>query len=263
VSSVPARKPAAAKPTCGSLPVHGFCSHPIPSIDGAEVIEAGIARRRSPGCYIRSVLSRVSATGPREPTQDRTARPLTFQPTWGDVGSGGVPSGLVCGCHGDGMQGSGVQIPSAPPFPIRCSCSSAWVGSERRLRCWSDPREARVSKSLHGPDAGCLRHVDTGFGWLPSGTSPSGSRCAAMRRGGTAPVVGAPFSVRRCGRAAAVRCGRLGQARPVQRLGLVLLPVTLARPSLPDGGSADGATGQLGLLSSSLRPPRGHGSAFR
>lgn len=51
---------------------------------------------------------------------------------------------------------SGAQIPSAPPFPERRSCSSAGVSPEQRSLCWSDPREPRVSKSLHDPDAGRL-----------------------------------------------------------------------------------------------------------
>jgi hypothetical protein len=54
---------------------------------------------------LRPVVSRVSATGPCEPTQDRTARPLTSQPTWCDARSGEAPCGPVCGCNRDGMQG--------------------------------------------------------------------------------------------------------------------------------------------------------------
>jgi hypothetical protein len=90
---------------------------------------------------LRSVVSRVSATGPCEPAQDRTARPMTSQPTWCDVGLGGAPSGPVCGCNRDGMQGVRGSNPlsSTPTETLSQQVVSFPTGlpRDRCLRRWS------------------------------------------------------------------------------------------------------------------------------
>jgi hypothetical protein len=48
---------------------------------------------------------------------------------------------------------SGVQIPSAPLFPVRRFCSSAGMASKQRSLRRSDPQRSGVSKSLDGPGA--------------------------------------------------------------------------------------------------------------
>jgi len=57
-----------------------------------------------PALCVRIVVSRVSATEPRQPPQNSTVGPLTCPLTWCDVVSGEAPCGPVCRCHGDGMQ---------------------------------------------------------------------------------------------------------------------------------------------------------------
>jgi hypothetical protein len=153
------------------------------------------------------------------------------------------------------------SLTAAPPFPIRRSCSSAAVASERRLLCWSDPTGGvSANHPFTARTLAALRRRHQLWLACRQPRRPSGSWCAAMRRGGDRAGGG---TVRGVGVAVAVRCGRPGRPRPVQRLRLVRLPVTLARSSLPDGGSADGATGNSRLSNSWLRPPRGHGSVFR
>jgi hypothetical protein len=70
-----------------------------------EVIEAVTARRRSAAFCTQSAVSKVSATGPCEPTQDRMARALTSQPTWCEMVSGEASEGpeftFVSGQEGD------------------------------------------------------------------------------------------------------------------------------------------------------------------
>jgi hypothetical protein len=122
------------------------------------VNQDGTARGRSAAFRIRSVVSRVSATGPCEPTQKSTARPLTFLPTWCGVVSGEAPYGPVCQCHWDGMQevrGSNPlsSTPTKTAGQPACGCSSPGRCSRRAPRRSSTSgsrRAATLSFDAHG-----------------------------------------------------------------------------------------------------------------
>jgi hypothetical protein len=94
---------------------------------------------------------------------------------------GGQHDVLFAGVTGMACKRPGVQIPSAPPFPVRRSCSSAGVTPEQRVRCWSDPRGSRVSKSLRcwssgefvAPDAVRPCVVPAQPTWVLSFTAPT------------------------------------------------------------------------------------------
>jgi hypothetical protein len=89
---------------------------------------------------------------------------------------------LFAGVTGMACKGSGVQIPSAPPFPTRHSCSSVGVTSEQRSLRRSDPQRGRVSKSLHDPDTGRLAQAGCRWGsgsacWRPASLSRASFGC--------------------------------------------------------------------------------------